>query len=689
MKIISTFGRYSISAAALCASLTSAAVEITPIAEPQTEIASCVGQECTLEAYADGLADAITQSDNMMGFSVSMVRKDRVLLSKGYGLAQLPDKAVDPERSLFRIGSVSKLFTYIAAHQLREQGKLDLQKPANDYLPDALKIPADGMQGVVRVQDLLQHTAGFEDIALGHLFVFHPRPVLTLEDYLAKHRPRRVREPGTAAVYSNYSVALLGAIVARVSGQRYEDYVEQHIFKPLQMTHSTFREPINTEGLRESLIGDPKSKASGTADARQIPKNLRPDISDGTNFSNGVFEANAFEYIGQIAPAGGMSSTASDMAKFAQTLLSDGTLGDAKILSAASLRAMQSNCYTNGKGAHAAADASTFELNVQPICNGFLTMDFRMPQRTVRGYGHGGATMFFHTAFMTIPELDIAVFVSTNTDEGRKPAAQMANKLLEHLHPEIKHTASTPYAVSKETVAEYAGSYLSERRAFFGLEGFLTSLSFQAVTPDTREDAPAGALLITGGAGIARYVPIGADVYQNSDTRTIAKFLRDADKKVYAYTAGEGISLAKKVSTTNSAMLPMGLMIFAGIVAIFSLISAVYSNSRGHRVGLRSVRGLSIGNALLTLIVLGLFGLTVAALSDPAAVFAYPSAAAKLFMYGLLLLALIAIVRAAFIARVWRSEWSRIAKAGYVFSVLVFLALTLTLWRFDLLTLRF
>mgnify|MGYP000922531704 CR=1 FL=1 len=94
---------------------------------------------------------------------MSVVSRGRVLLQKGYGLAQLePRRAVDPEKTLFRIASISKTFTYIMAMQLKAEGRLDLDARADAYLPDALKFDGDGF-APPRIIDLMQHTAGFED----------------------------------------------------------------------------------------------------------------------------------------------------------------------------------------------------------------------------------------------------------------------------------------------------------------------------------------------------------------------------------------------------------------------------------------------------------------------------------------------------------------------------------------------
>lgn len=168
---------------------------------------------------------------------------------------------VDPERSLFRIGSASKTFTWTVIMQLVEEGRLSLDYPVNDHLPPALQVPDQGYDEPIRVRHLMTHSPGFEDTALGHLFVRDPGAVLSLEEYLARYRPARVRPPGVVTAYSNYGVSLAGAKVSAVAGVPFEAYVERRILEPLGMDHTTFREPLGED-----------------AEARRLPAPMRKDL---------------------------------------------------------------------------------------------------------------------------------------------------------------------------------------------------------------------------------------------------------------------------------------------------------------------------------------------------------------------------------------------------------------------------
>src|SRR5581483_7570422 len=207
---------------------------------------------------------------------------------------------VDPERTLFRPGSVSKLFTWTAVMQLVEQGKIGLDTDINQYLD--FKIPArDGKP--VTMRNLMQHTAGFEEQEKGIISADpHSRG---FEALLKQWVPTRVFAPGTTQAYSNYGASLAGYIVQRVSGEPFAAYIEKHIFEPLDMKLSSFRQPL--------------------------PAALSPLMSKGYEVASA--EPRPFEIVGP-APAGSLASPAVDMAHFMIAHLQDGEYNGKRILSA-------------------------------------------------------------------------------------------------------------------------------------------------------------------------------------------------------------------------------------------------------------------------------------------------------------------------------------------------------------------
>ena len=167
-----------------------------------------------LEAFIDGVVRDGMATDHVSGATVAIVQGGKPVLIKGYGFATA-DRAVDPNRDLFRIASVSKTFTWILLMREVEAGRMKLEDPVNKYLPADMQIPAQGFKKPVRLIDLMSHAGGFEDTALGHLFTDNPAKVTSLEAYLKAYRPNRVREPGQFSTYCNWCVALVGYAVAR------------------------------------------------------------------------------------------------------------------------------------------------------------------------------------------------------------------------------------------------------------------------------------------------------------------------------------------------------------------------------------------------------------------------------------------------------------------------------------------
>ena len=253
-------------------------------ANPQDQAGVAVPlTKADVDIWLDGFMPYALRTADIPGAVVTVVKDGQILTARGFGYADVEKRTpVDPDRTLFRPGSVSKLITWTAAMQLVEQGKLDLDKDINTYLD--FKIPDyDGKP--ITLRQIMTHTAGFEE-AIKDLIFSDPAHMLPLGDYLKRWTPKRVFAPGTTPAYSNWATALTGYMVERVSGESFDDYCDKHIFAPLGMTNSTMRQPL------------PEALAS------QMASGYKPGQ-----------DAGKFEIVGP-APAGSLSSTGTDMAKF-------------------------------------------------------------------------------------------------------------------------------------------------------------------------------------------------------------------------------------------------------------------------------------------------------------------------------------------------------------------------------------
>ena len=254
-----------------------------------------------VNAWLDGYMPYALATGDLAGAVVAVVKDGQIIFEKGYGYADVEKRTPpDPKLTLFRPGSVSKLFTWTAVMQLVEQGKLDLDADINKYLDADFQIAPRGGKPIT-LRNIMTHTAGFEE-QVKYIITEDPNGP-RFEALLKQWTPTRVFDAGTTPAYSNYATSLAGYIVQRVSGESFDDYMDKHIFAPLEMTHSTFRQPL--------------------------PKELEPLMSKGYILASG--EAKKFEIVGP-APAGSLSSPAEDMAHFMIAHLQNGEYHGKRIL---------------------------------------------------------------------------------------------------------------------------------------------------------------------------------------------------------------------------------------------------------------------------------------------------------------------------------------------------------------------
>jgi CubicO group peptidase (beta-lactamase class C family) len=364
---------------------------------------------------------------------VAVVQDGNLLLAKGYGYADLEGQTpVDPERTLFRIGSVSKLFTWTTVMQLLEQGKLSLDTDVNEYLDFALP---DTYPEPITLRHLMSHTPGFEDKGSG-MHKLQAEQMNPLDGYLKANLPERVFPPGEVLAYSNYGATLAGYIVERVSGLSFNEYVEQNIFAPLGMAHSTFRQPL--------------------------PETLAADMATGYNYTNGQYVAGSFVY-DQAYPGGSMSATATDMARFMIAHLQNGELDGQRILQEETARQMHSQLY--------AAD---------PRLNGGMAHGFF--ENTIndqRVISHGGNLFTFLSGLYLIPEQNVGLYISTNGTRGGAATHAVIKAFLDRYYPAAEPSTPQSMAGFAERIAPYLGEYTAAR-SNFTTEEKTTSITMRA-----------------------------------------------------------------------------------------------------------------------------------------------------------------------------------------------------------------
>ncbi|HKP29002.1 MAG TPA: serine hydrolase domain-containing protein [Gemmatimonadales bacterium] len=519
-----------------------------------------------IEAFVDGMMLVQLRTGHAAGATVAVVRDGKLLFEKGYGYADLVQRTpVDAEQTLFRVGSVSKVFTWTAVMQLWEEGKLDLDKDVNEYLD--FKIPATYPEPVT-LRQILVHSAGFEEDPTD-LFTEDTAHIQPMGTWLAAHMPARVRPPRVLTSYSNWTAAVAGYIVQRVSGIPFEEYVEQHIFTPLGMTRSTFRQPI--------------------------PAALLPGLSIGYEYKHGRYEPKLPEYATGVGPAGTMATTAGDMAKFMISQLALGAAPSGRILAESTAVLMHSRLFGG-----------------DPRLPGFAYGFYEMSSNNIRVFGHGGDTQWFHSNMALLPSEGVGLFVSFNTDTGGAMYEVFTRAFMDHYYPD-----PLPWVASKATreeLARFAGNYVTIRSNY---SKYLKALSLALATTVTVADS-GGALVTTFQGEEHRFIPVDSLLFRDENSELMLAFRKDSAGRItHAFLSNDPSSSEVKMSATKSPRLHLEVMATALVLFLLTVIAAMVRRLTGRDSKGLPDRKLLVAMAstfLLAVVVLAMMPISVQAL---------------------------------------------------------------------------
>ena len=427
-------------AAAAVATCTAALVEAEETAAaPPAPVAAAVPLTAQdVNAWLDGYMPYALKTGDIAGAVVAVVKDGQIVTARGFGYADVAArKPVDPKLTLFRPGSVSKLFTWTAVMQQVEAGKIDLDADVNKYLD--FKIPARDGQPIT-MRNLMQHTAGFEEQAK-NIIAEEPATTPTYEELLKVWVPHRVFKEGTTPAYSNYGASLAGYIVQRVSGEPFNDYLKRHIFEPLDMKYSTFAQPL--------------------------PAELKPLMSKG--YETASSEPRPFEIIGP-APAGALSSPGEDMAHFMIAQLQNGEYHGNRIFSAETAEKMHNS-----------------PLTILPQVNRMELGFFETNVNGLEVIAHLGDTDYFHTSLHLFLKDNVGFYVSFKS-LGKEGAAGTLRTALfmdfaDRYFPAARPQGGVDAKASAEHAAAMGGNWANSRASqsnFFAALGFLGQASLGA-----------------------------------------------------------------------------------------------------------------------------------------------------------------------------------------------------------------
>jgi CubicO group peptidase (beta-lactamase class C family) len=504
-----------------------AAAASTPA--PATPAAAPALSKADLDAWLDGYLPYALANADVAGAVVVVVKDGQVLTEKGYGYADLKSRRlVDPQTTLFRPGSVSKLFTWTAVMQQVEAGKIDLDADVNRYLDFKIP-PRDGKP--ITMRDLMTHTGGFAE-TIKHLFPGSPTRLFPLGKFLSMWTPNRIFPPGEVPAYSNYGAALAGYVVQRVSGEPFEAYIAHHIFDPLGMQHSTFVQPL--------------------------PASLTPGMASGyLNASDGVVQP--YELVGP-GPAGSLAATGDDMTRFMIAHLANGLYGGARILQEATAKLM-----------HAP------QKQYAPPLNGMALGFYHEDRNGHVIVGHGGDTVAFHSDLHLLLNDNVGIFMSMNSRGKNGLVENIRQALLQgfmdRYYPAPEQVLPTA-PTAKAHAALLQGRYWSSRRPDSGFLRVLNLLGQMEVKAKPDGTLTVSAMRDDAGAPIV-WREVGPFVWKDySGKHTLAAVVQDGKVKSFNEDDLGAIWVDQPVPAAASAAWNLPLLI--GMCGVFVLMVALW-----------------------------------------------------------------------------------------------------------------
>ncbi len=473
--------------------------------------------KAALGSFIDGLIEAYMKEQKAAAAVVSVVHRGEILYQQGYGYADIENRIpADPQNTLFRIGSISKLFLWVAVLQQVELGNLDLDTDINQYIT-AFRIP-DTFDDPITLRSLMSHTPGFEDVLL-HLFKREGDDVDPLEEILRKQMPRRVRPPMQEAAYSNHGTGLAQYLVELVSGMPFETYVEQQILAPLGMNATTFRQPL--------------------------PPHLRERMAKGYAWQDGMFEEKLFEIV-PMTGAGGASSTAADMTVFMNALMNQTRHDTISLLDSATYAIMKKPVLVHAR-------------HMNPALHGFLDLS----PAHLGIIGHAGNTFVFHSLLAMFPDHDTGVFLSFS---GQSAAAAYI-RIIEHFSNRFfpqPETSPATIELDKAYLKGFTGNYMLNRRphsSMLKIVGYLNTISV---------DIDDNNLIFTDFMGGKHLIfPIDSTTFHIESNNTFVGFYRPEGKKAQKIFLSNFPIMAGERAT---GLRNMNLHLFLFLITLFCML---------------------------------------------------------------------------------------------------------------------
>ena len=370
----------------------------------------------TIEALLDPVFAERMEKLHVPGAVISIVKDGKLIFTKGYGVADIENRTpVVPDKTIFRIGSITKVFTALAVMQVADRGKIKLRADVNRYLK-TVKVPGTFPQPIT-FADLLTHTSGLDEISPGRR-TSDENKVVPLGEFLKTRIVRRF-PPGEIINYNTYNPALAALAIQETTNTPFKVYVQENIFEPLQM-----------------------NRTSITA----VKKTHEQDLATGYEYAANKYEKLPFQWF-HTYPASDINSTATDMARFMIANLGYGAIGGKRILSERAAREMQKTHFRNN-----------------PKISGWAYGFYEGSLNNLRFIEHGGTMDDGYSALMTlVPEKNLGIFVACNTEAGGEGIGESVKKAFfnrffpTQVKPDVPQTKNP----SSDSLKKFAGKYRS------------------------------------------------------------------------------------------------------------------------------------------------------------------------------------------------------------------------------------
>ena len=488
-----------------------------------------------LESFLDAYLAEQMDEHHIPGVVITFVKDGEVFFSKGYGYTDIERQVpFDPEQTLLTTASLGKAFTAVGVLQLNERGVIDLHEDVRPYFKDfQLETRFDEP---LTFANLLTHTDGFEARMIG-VAAQTQDDLLPLGQLIHAYTPTQVYPPGEYMTYGDFAANLSGYMTQEISGQPFEQYMDNNILAPLGMTSSTFNQHLSNEMMNR--------------------------LATGYEYQDGQQEAVPFFYI-RYAPQGGLRTTATDMNQFMLVLLNGGTYDNAQILNEKTVQMMFTQQFAP-------------DPKMAGITYG-LFEHFENGQRVLLRDGDGVGT---RSRMVLFPEQDMGFFISYNSGDSNL-RMNIVSAIMDRYFPDPT-SAPVPMEGYQERANMFTGTYrqLQADVTTFGKSMFFFSQLIEVTATDEGYLSIAAtgmggdqSSVMGGFEGTSLWVEIEPLYFERVDGKGQLSFVQDESGDIIQMISGQGYhSTFTKLPWYESQSFHIVLIELAALLIISMIIS--------------------------------------------------------------------------------------------------------------------